>query len=209
MHTLYWKPQSGSLAPMTLLEETGLPYEAVKVNADAGEHKSEAYKRDVHPLGLIPALRLPDGTVMIESAAMVIYLADLAPQKGLAPAPTDAKRATYLQWLVYGAATLYPAYIRLYHPDYHRVREGDDEAVKALARTAIDTAWAAVERGLADGRPFLLGDTASAADLYTGMLALWHPDPAAFKEACPNVAALRKAVWGRPAAAKALAAHAK
>ena len=209
MHTLYWKPHSGSLAPMTLLEETGTPYESVVVNADAGEHRTEAYKRDVHPLGLIPALRLPDGSVMIESAAMVIYLADLAPAKGLAPAATDPKRAPYLQWLVYGAATLYPAYIRLYHPDYHLVREGDDEAVKALARTALDTGWAAVERALSYGRPFLLGDTSSAADLYIGMLALWHPDPAAFKAACPKVSELRKAVWARPAAAKALAAHAK
>lgn len=209
MHTLYWKPMSGSLAPMALLEETGLPYEGVKVNADAGEHKSEAYKRDVHPLGLVPALRLPDGRMVIESAAMMIHLADLAPAKGLAPVVTDPDRALYLNWMVYGAATLYPAYIRNYHPYKFRVREDDDEAVKALAVAAVDTAWAAVETALSDGRPFLLGDKFSAADIYVGMLALWHPKAEAFRAACPNVSRLRKAVWDRPEAAKALGAHAR
>lgn len=209
MHTLYWKPMSGSLAPMALLEETGLPFGLAKVDAAAGEDKSEAYMRDVHPLGLVPALRLPDGRVMIESAAIVGYLADLAPEKRLAPAPTDPDRAFYLQWLVYGAATLYPAYIRYYHPDYHRVREGDDDAVKALAVAALNTAWNAVEAAFADGRPFLLGDRCTAADIYMAMLALWHPDKKTFKPACPGVDRMQAAVWQRPAAAKALAMHAR
>lgn len=209
MHTLYWKPNSGSLAPMALLEETGLPYRTVKVDADAGEHKSEAYRRDVHPLGLIPALKLLDGRVMIESAAIVGYLADLAPEKRLAPATNDADRAFYLQWLVFGASTLYPAYIRYYHPDYHRVRDTDDEAVKALAVKALNEAWSAVETTFADGRPFLTGDRCTAADIYVGMLALWHPQRDQFRAACPGVDALRKAVWARPACAKALADHAK
>lgn len=209
MHTLYWKPQSGSLAPMALLEETGLPYRTVKVDAAAGEHKSEEYKRNVHPLGLIPALRLLDGRVMIESAAIVAYLADLASEKRLAPAANDADRAFYLQWLSFGASTLYPAYIRYYHPDYHRVRETDDEAVKALAVSALNDAWLAVEAAFADGRPFLLGDRCTAADIYVGMLALWHPQRDQFKAACPAVDKLRAAVWARPSCAKALAEHAK
>jgi glutathione S-transferase len=209
MHTLYWKPSSGSLAPMALLEETGLPYTTVKVDADAGEHRSEAYKRDVHPLGLIPALKLRDGRVMIESAAIVAYLADLAPESRLAPAPNDADRAFYLQWLVYGAATLYPCYIRFYHPDYHRVRDGDDEAVQDLALTALNEAWKAVETAFADGRPLLTGERCTAADIYIAMLALWHPDKKTFKPACPGVDRMQAAVWQRPAAAKALALHAR
>ena len=209
MHTLYWKPQSGSLAPMALFEETGLPYTTVKVDAGAGEHKTEAYRRDVHPLGLYPALRLPNGRVMIESAAMVAYLADLAPDKRLAPAATDPDRAFYLQWLMFGSTTLYPAYIRFYHPYYHRVREDDDEAVKALARRDIDAAWAVVETALSQGRTFLVGDRCTAADIYIAMLALWNPGGEAFRSGCPGVERLRSAVWARPGSAKALAAHAK
>lgn len=209
MHTLYWSPSSGSLAPMAVLEEAGIAYEAVKVDTKAGEHRAEAYRRSVHPLGLVPALKLPDGRVMIESAAIAAYLADLAPAAGLAPTLDSPDRGPYLQWLVYGAATLYPAYIRLYHPDYHRVRETDDEAVKALALAALDTAWPVVDSALSDGRTFLLGERCSAADLYIAMLALWHPAPAAFRAANPNVERLRAAVWARPAAAKALTAHAR
>ncbi len=208
MHTLYWRPRSGSLAPMALLEETRQPYEAVKVDSAAGEDKSEAYVRDVHPLGLVPALKLPDGRMMIESAAIVAYLADLAPEMRLAPATTDPDRALYLQWLVYGAATLYPAYIRYYHPDYHRVREGDDEAVKTLARRDLDAGWKVVEAALADGRRFLLGDRCTAADIYLATLALWNPAGKGFRESSPGVERMRAAVWERPAAAKALAAHA-
>lgn len=208
MHTLYWKPMSGSLAPMALLEETGIPFETAKVNAAAGEDKSEAYMRDVHPLGLVPALRIPDGRVMIESAAMMIYLADLAPAKGLAPAATDPDRALYMQWMVYGAATLYPAYIRYYHPDYHRVRDDDDDAVKALAVNALDAAWAPVDAALAAGGGFLTGSGCTAADIYIAMMALWHPGRGAFGKAAPAVNRLRETVWARPACAKALAMHA-
>ena len=45
---------------------------------------------------------------MMESLAMCIFLGDAFPEKGLAPAPDSPWRAAYLQWLVYGTATLEP-----------------------------------------------------------------------------------------------------
>ena len=84
MHTLYWNRNSSSLAPMAVLEESGTPYEAVWIDMAAGEHKSPAH-RARHPLGLVPALVLPDGTTLVESAAITAYGADLNPDNGLAP----------------------------------------------------------------------------------------------------------------------------
>src|SRR3546814_15560445 len=97
---------------------------------------------------------------------MAIYLGDLAPAAGLAPAVDDPDRALYLQWLVYGAATVYPAYIRYYHPNHHRVRDTDDEAVKTLAVAALNQAWRPVEAALQDGRPWLPGDRCTAPAIY-------------------------------------------
>ena len=69
-YQLYWYKAASSLAPMAVLEETGATYEAVEIDAAAGEHKGAAY-RQIHPLGLIPALRLPDGRMVFESAGIV------------------------------------------------------------------------------------------------------------------------------------------
>ena len=65
-----------------------------QVNFGHGEHRNPEYLA-VNPVGKIPALRLPDGSVMTESAAILLYLCELAPgkivpgggQSGLASGP--------------------------------------------------------------------------------------------------------------------------
>ena len=86
MYVLYWHPDSSSLAPMAVLEETGAAYEAVRIDIVAGENFSPDYKK-IHPYGRVPALMLPDGRAVFESAGLVMYLADCHREAGLAPAP--------------------------------------------------------------------------------------------------------------------------
>ncbi len=95
-YQLYWYRTASSLAPMAVLEEVGVAYEAVEIDTAAGEHKAADY-RQIHPLGLVPALRLPDGGTVFESAGIVMFLADRYPVTGLAPAPASDDRAFYNQ----------------------------------------------------------------------------------------------------------------
>lgn len=207
MHTLYWNRNSSSLAPMAVLEESGTPYEAVWIDMAAGEHKSPAH-RARHPLGLVPALVLPDGTTLVESAAITAYGADLNPDNGLAPPVGTPSRGRYMQWLTYGAATIYTTYMRMYQIYDYRVREGDDECIRALAERQLVDRWRVVEEALEQtGGPFLLGDAPSAADIYLAMLAGWHHDLPAFWGHSPRIKAMRDGVNRLDGVRRAVAVH--
>ncbi|NQW11552.1 MAG: glutathione S-transferase family protein [Alphaproteobacteria bacterium] len=207
MHTLYWNRNSSSLAPMAVLEETGTPYEAVWVDMATGAHKSPAH-RARHPLGLVPVLTLPDGTTLIESAAITAYCADLNPDAGLAPPIGSADRGRYMQWLIYGAATIYTTYMRIYQLYDYRVREDDDHLIRALAEQQLAERWRVVEDELShNGGAFLLGEKPSAADIYLAMLAGWHPDPPTFWDQSPRLKAMRDGVNRLDGLRRAVAVH--
>src|ERR1700722_8482231 len=107
--TLYHAPQARSSAALTLLEELGAPYELHVLNLKAGEQRQKGYLA-VNPLGKVPAIR-HRGALVTEQVAIFIYLADLFPEAGLAPAPGDALRGPYLRWMVYYAACYEPALV--------------------------------------------------------------------------------------------------
>ncbi len=204
-YQLYWYKTASSLAPMAVLEETGAAYEAVEVDATVGEHKGAAY-REIHPLGLIPALRLPDGRTVFESAGIVMFLADRHPEAGIAPDPASADRAFYNQWLFYLADTLYPTYGRYNWAVRFSTDPADAERIKARSAEILIDQWAVVERAL-DGRDWLVGDGCTAADIYMQMITTWDADRAAIRQRCPNVARVAEATAARPAVARALARH--
>ena len=174
--TLYFAPFTRATRPRWLLEELGVPYDLVTVDLAAGAQRDEAYLRDVHPLGKVPALKEdgPDGNVIIESTAIVATLADRHLDKGLAPAPSDPARAQYLQWLFYGAVTLEPVVVRA----AGRVRVEPPPSPEEKARLhAIDVddfhAVAVILERTLTGQDWLLSSGFSAADVVVGAVAIW------------------------------------
>ena len=89
MYRLYGKSGTGSAAVQAALAEAGASYEVVTINTKAQAHMTEEY-RAINPRQQVPALQLPDGSVMTEGSAMLLHLADAHPKAGLAPAPTPA-----------------------------------------------------------------------------------------------------------------------
>ena len=88
MYKLYWAQGSGAMAPQALFEEIGAEYEKIVIDFEKQEHKSDEFL-SVNPMGQIPALVLPDGTLMTETAAMLVQIVDRHPEAKLAPpAPT-------------------------------------------------------------------------------------------------------------------------
>jgi glutathione S-transferase len=200
-YTLYGRKGAGSLAAQFVLEETGQPYETVWV--DDAMAADPGYRR-INPTGKIPALGLPDGSSIFESAAIVIHLAETNPATGLAPPPGTPEHARFLQWMLFLATGLYGAALRYYYaPRY--TTGGDGEGVKAAAAADFDRHLEIAEAHLA---PHLLGETLSAADLYLFMLASWHPEgEAAVRTRFPRLGALAAALAARPAIARVLAAN--
>jgi len=86
-----------------LLEEIGGPYEPVEI--PGAQRRSEKHLRR-HPLGRVPALELSDGTMMFESAAICLQLADLNADAGLIPRVGSAERALVYQWVLFGMTEL-------------------------------------------------------------------------------------------------------
>ena len=101
--TLYTHPVSRGRVARWMLEETGLPYDEVILEYDASM-KAPDYLA-INPMGKVPALKHGD-TVVTENAAICAYLAELVPEKRLAPPPGDPARGPYYRWLFFTAGPL-------------------------------------------------------------------------------------------------------
>jgi glutathione S-transferase len=161
--TLYHSPQTRSAGALTLLEELGAPYELRILNMKAGEQRQAPYLA-VNPLGKVPAI-VHRGALVTEQVAIFLYLADLFPQAGLAPAIGDPLRGPYLRWMVFYAACYEPGLV-----DRAMKREPAPLAMSPYGD--FDLVMGAVVSQLA-AAPYLLGDKLSAADILWGLALNW------------------------------------
>ena len=205
MYRLYWGARTGAFAPQVMLAELGLSCELVHIDLAAGEHQDPAYLA-VNPAGRVPALVLPDGTVMGESAAMVLLLGERHPEGRHVPGPADPERARFLHWLLYMATSIYPALNHMAHAERGTTDPGGVEAVRAAARGVMDERFARLDEAIA-GDPWFLPDGYGALDIYAAMLADWHPDRDALLERNPALARLCRAAEERDVFARVMAQH--
>lgn len=161
--TFFHSPNTRSTGTRILLEELGAPYQLHAVNMKAGEQRGADYLA-VNPLGKVPAIKYGDALVT-EQVAIFIYLADLFPGRGLAPALDDPLRGPYLRWLVYYAASFEPAVV-----DRAMKREQGPLAMSPYGD--FDTMLKALTDQLAKG-PYILGERFSAADVLWGTALEW------------------------------------
>ena len=103
MPRLYYMPRTHSSRVLWLLAEIDAPCELVKL---APEQRQSVEHLARHPLGRVPALELDDGTVVFESAAICLQLADLHPEAGVIGPLGSPERALVYQWVLYGMTEL-------------------------------------------------------------------------------------------------------
>ena len=200
MYKLYWDVGTGAFVVQALLEEAGARYERIAVSLDGEEQRAADYLA-VNPMAQIPTLILPDGTVMTESAAIVLHLADAHPEAGLAPRPGTPARARFDRWLLVMATNLYETCLRVYDPDRYTADPAGEAAVSAAARAQFDRGFDLLEREVLEPGPHVLGEAFSALDPYLAMLAWWHKDLPALLARSPRVARICESVRQRPAIA--------
>ena len=161
---------SGSIPIEATLTLLGIPHEVI----EAVTWEDEAARKrveTVNPLRQVPALVLPSGEIMTESAAILIYFADLYPQARLAPGLNDPKRAQYLRWMAYVSAAIYAfAWIK---DDAMRIAASKEDGPRVIDRVhdRIADCWRMMDGQIAPGR-YILGDELSVLDLYDGDFAL-------------------------------------
>jgi glutathione S-transferase len=198
---LYHASKTRSVRVLWLLEELGVPYELATVDMMKGEHKKPEYMK-VHPLGAVPALE-DSGFTMYESAAIIMYLADKYPEKGLAPALGTADRGAYYQWISFVMTEADPLLVSiLMHTRFLPEAERSPAAIeKASQRFKV---VAPVIDAHMKGREYVVGNKFSAADVMVGgCLALAQMLNSL--DGYPNLKAYVGRLMERPAAKKAFA----
>jgi glutathione S-transferase len=202
--TLYGRPGSGSLAVQVVLEESAVPYERVWVGSETAD--VERFRK-INPTGRVPALELPDGTIMFESAAMLIHLALQNAEAKLAPQPGTSRHATFLQWMIFMSANIYESALRTFYSSRYSARGEEDAAVIREQGTADYGAHLSlIGRAL---NPCVLGADYSLADVYLYMLASWYPDKDGLFARVPALGAHAAKISSRPAVVKVEADHAQ
>jgi len=144
----------------------------------------------VNPLGQVPTLVLPDGTVMTESLAMIHYLNDLAPGAGLIPAPGDPSRPAFYRWAVFLAAAVYPTFTYGDDPKKWVANEEGAKQLRASTDAHRQEMWKRLE-GIA-GDPWFLGAKRSALDPYLPCMTRWRPGRKWFVANTPRIVAIAR-----------------
>jgi len=170
MDTFYWYPGACSFAVHAVLEETGHPYDAKKIDIHGGENETAEYLA-IHPRGLVPVLRTDDG-LLTEAPAILLHLADRHPEANLVPPAGTIERTRCLEWLLYGATYPHPIFSRVMRAERYVTDPGAKETVQAKAKDDFWEALRLTDRKL-EGRSFALGDAYSVCDPYLTVFYLW------------------------------------
>jgi glutathione S-transferase len=161
--TLFHAPQTRSSGALMLLEELGAPYDLHILNMKAGDQRQPAYLA-INPMGKVPAIRHGEA-VVTEQVAVYLYLADLFPEAGLAPAIGDPLRGPYLRWFAFYGSSFEPAIT-----DRALKRDPPPPGMSGYGDfdTMFRTLMGQLERG-----PYMLGERFSALDVLWGGALSW------------------------------------
>lgn len=167
--TLYHIPDYASTIVHLALEEIGAPFDIHPLDIEAGDLASPAF-RAVNPLGLIPAVRTPQGP-MFETAAILLWLVDTHGHLG--PRHGEAGRAGFLSWLFFTSNALHTAMMDHIHPE-RPAGEGLAPAIEAAALARLHDKAAQLDALIAREAPWWLSaDQPGVLAPYVGTLLRW------------------------------------
>ncbi len=203
MIRLYFNTAPNPMKIALLLEETGMPYEAIPVDTMKGQQHTPEF-RAINPNAKVPAIVDTEGTGgetrVFDSSAILLYLAEKSGQ--FLGAPAD--RGELLSWLFFIASGLGP----FSGQSVHFQRAAPEKLPYAINRYRREAArhYEVLDTHLA-GRDFIVGGDYTIADMSAwgwvdraGFVFLGDAEPLA---PFPNLARWFKAIDARPAVARA------
>jgi GST-like protein len=206
MYTLYGAKGSGSAVIEIALARCGIEYKVVRAATWEPDSNLTELKR-VNPLQQIPTLALPDGTVMSESAAILIYLGQTHPDAGLLPSqPSELARA--LRGLVFIPANCYAAVSVSDYPERWTTdtNEAATKHVRAAARLQLHRFWEIFADAF-PASPYLNGAEPGALDYLAAVVSKWSGTRAHLKTHRPTFLELLLRIESHPHVAPVFARH--
>jgi len=165
MMKLYYAPDTCSLSPHIVMRELELEFVLVKVD---NKSKLTSDGRDflaINPKGYVAALELEDGEILTEGPAIVQFLADLKPERALAPPAGSRERVRLQEWLNFITSELHAGSALLFNPRL-------PEEVKSLLREKLFRRFDLLEYTLSE-QAFLTGAFFTVADAYLYTVLRW------------------------------------
>ena len=189
--TLYGNRGWGSVLIEAQLDWYGLDYEFREVGNLFKSAEARQKLAEFNPIAQVPTLVMADGTVMTESAAIMLCLAELNGDDSLVPAPGSAERLAFLRWLVFIVANIYPTYT--YGDDPSRFVSGPE--AQTDFRQHVDEYRRRLYSVLEEhtGAPWFLGERFSGIDIYICTLTHWEPGREWFETHAPKLCAIAAA----------------
>jgi GST-like protein len=194
--TAYGAEGSGSVPIELTLTLLGVPYRVVEAVTWV-EKEAQERVAAVNPLRQVPAIVLPSGEVMTESAAILIYLADLHPEARLAPPPTDPRRAQFLRWMAYVSSAIYSMFWIKGDPMRLALRPEDGPALVDRVHDRIAACWRMMDAQITPGR-YILGEELTVLDLYVTVISRFGPWRNRFYRTAPKLSEIVRRVDADP-----------
>lgn len=183
--TLYSAAGSGGVAVEAALTLIGRPFEVVEAATWEQDPEVLARVKAVNPLRQVPALVLPDGEILTESAAILIWLAERHPEARLGPPPGDPRRGRFLRWMTY-VAGIYGFYWVKDDPSRLAPEPSARPALVERAEARILELWRGMNDQVEPG-DHILGEGPTVLDLYVAVVSRFRPRRARFYAAAPKL----------------------
>ncbi len=185
MFTVHGGKWTGSVAVEAALALLKLPYR-LQDPPSLRDPAERARYAAINPMEQLPALVLPSGELMTESAAILIWLADSHPEGRLSPELGSPRRAAFLRWMTFVSAAIYSLYWIRDEPSRIAADVSHEALIKSRTAERIAHCWSIMEAQLEPG-PYLLGDDLSVLDLYVTVISRWGPRRRRFYELAPRM----------------------
>lgn len=191
MYRLYGYPKSGSAVVELALVAGGVAHEVVVLDPEAGDQSSRAFLA-INPRGQVPALCLPDGSVVTELPAILTHLADANPDSGLAPLAGTSERAQHDRWLAFTHANIYEGVLRMFYTERYTTEPPGVPGIRAAAESYVLRHLGMLDDVMGQG-PFLLGPAPMGVDFLIWVVLSWL-DRDKVASVAPRLLALADAV---------------
>jgi len=162
---LYYSPGACSLSPHIVMREAGIPVQLVKVDSQTKKTEDGTDFRTINSKGYVPTLELPDGQRLTEGAAIVQYLADQVPARGLAPANGTFERVRLQEWLNFISTEVHKQLSPLFDAKC-------EDTFRARQHEKIGGRFDWISKQLGS-REYLMGSAFTVADAYLYTILSW------------------------------------